>query len=158
MGRRFLFFPLYMSFYQAREVLPGLWVGSSADSRDKHFLSKHDIALVVNATKTIPFATSRILGFRVPVNDDPDENDNMLEYFNVTNRIIDDTLKSGKTVLVHCYAGIQRSCALAAAYIIYTDNVPSRRAIAIIKQKKTEAFSPVPTFGKALDAFARSRV
>ena len=147
-----------MSFYPAQEILPGLWVGSSADARDKHFLKQHDIALVVNATKTIPFSTRRILGFRVPVDDDPAENENMLDYFPVTCRVVDDTLQSGKNVLIHCYAGIQRSCALAAAYIIHCESVPSRRAIAYVKERKPEAFSPTPTFGKALEIYARSRV
>lgn len=121
-------------------------------------MKNRDIGLVVNATRTIPFTTRRILGFRVPVDDDPSENDTMLEYFPLTCRIIDDTLKSGKNVLCHCYAGIQRSCAIAAAYIIYRDTASSKKAIALVKSRKQEAFSPEPTFGKALETFAKSRV
>lgn len=145
-----------MSFYPAREIRPNLWVGSSADSRDKKFLKDHDIELIVNATKTIPFSTKHIIGYRVPVDDHPDENDAMLEYFPITSMIIDETLKSGKGVLVHCYAGIQRSCAIAAAYLIYKDRLRACQAMAAIKHKKAEAFSPVPTFGKALSLYARS--
>lgn len=144
-------------FFPAKEVSPRLWVGSSADSRNKAFLKKHDIGLVVNATKTIPFSSRHILGYRVPVDDHPDENDTMLEYFPITSRIIDETLKSGQGVLVHCYAGIQRSCAVAAAYLMHSTGCGAKDAMATIQAQKTEAFQPVPTFGRALHAFGRTR-
>lgn len=146
-----------MGFYPAREILPGLWVGSSADARDTKFLKNRDIQLVVNATKTIPFTSKRIMGFRVPVDDAFEENDAMLEYFSVTCRIIDDNLTAGKSVLVHCYAGIQRSCAIAAAYLICKYDMTARQAIRFIKERKFEAFTPTPTFERALERFAKSR-
>jgi len=147
-----------MSFYPAREIRPNLWVGSSADSRDKKFLKQHDIQLIINATKTIPFSTKHILGYRVPVDDHPDENPNMIDYFPITSLIIDETLKSGKGVLVHCYAGIQRSCAVAAAYLIYKDHIPARQAMDAVQRMKSEAFLPIPTFAKALETYAKSVV
>jgi dual specificity phosphatase 12 len=140
-----------MGFYAAKEVLPGLWIGSSADSRNRVFLREHNIGLVVNATKTIPFTSRHILGYRVAVDDHPSENSNMLDYFPVSSKLIDETLKSGKGVLVHCFAGIQRSCALGAAYLMYKNpTLTAAQAIRYIKEKKTEAFEPRPTFEEAL--------
>jgi protein-tyrosine phosphatase len=144
-------------FFPAKEVAPRLWVGSSADSRNKAFLKKHDIGLVVNATRTIPFSSRHILGYRVPVDDHTDENETMLEYFPITSRIIDEALKSGQGVLVHCYAGIQRSCAVAAAYLMHSTGCSAKDAMAKIQDKKSEAFQPVPTFGRALSRFGRDR-
>ena len=147
-----------MGFYAAKELLPGLWIGSSADSRDRVFLRDHNIGLVINATKTIPFTSRYILGYRVAVDDHPSENSSMLEYFPVASKLIDETLKSGKGVLVHCYAGIQRSCALAAAYLIYkTPTMTASQAIQRVKEKKQEAFEPRPTFALALREYASSR-
>lgn len=145
-----------LSFFPAKEIRRDLWVGSSADSRNAAFLKKHDIGLVVNATKTIPFASRHVLGYRVPVDDHPDDNPTMLEYLPITSRIIDETLQSGKGVLVHCYAGIQRSCAIAAAYLMYIgDCSTAREAMDAVREKKSEAFQPVPTFGRALHSFQR---
>ena len=147
-----------MSFYQAREIVPGLWIGSSADSRSRVFLREHNIGLVINASKTIPFTSRNILGYRVAVDDHPSENDTMLEYFPITSKLIDETLKSGKCVLVHCFAGVQRSCAIGAAYLLFKNNtLTALDAIKRIKEKKPEAFEPRPTFWKALQAYAASR-
>lgn len=143
-----------MSFYPAREIIPNVWVGSAGDSRDIRFLRRHNIGLVINATKTIPFSSKYVLGYRVPVDDHPSENDRMAEYFPITSRIIDETLKTGKGVLIHCYAGIQRSCAVAAAYLMYkNEELSPKRAMTYIKSRKPEAFDSIPTFQRALYSF-----
>lgn len=144
-----------MSFYAAREIIPGMWIGSSADSRNRVFLREHNIGLVVNASKTIPFTSRHILGYRVAVDDHPSENDAMLEYLPIACKLIDETLKSGKNVLVHCYAGVQRSCAIGAAYLMYKNpSLTAYDAIQRIKEKKPEAFEPRPTFWTALKDYA----
>lgn len=145
-----------MSFYPAQQIIPGLWIGSSADSRNRRFMEENGIGLVVNATKTIPFSFRDRLGYRIPVDDHPDENTTMLEYFPISSRIIDETLKSGIGVLVHCYAGIQRSCAVVAAYLIYKYKLTARQAINEIKHRKHEAFEPDATFRQALTEYAKS--
>jgi rhodanese-related sulfurtransferase len=143
-----------MNFYPAKEIIPGLWVGSSADSRNRVFLREKDIGLVVNASKTIPFTSRHILGYRVAVDDHPSENEAMVEYFPIACRLIDETLKSDKSVLVHCYAGVQRSCAIAACYLMYKNqNLTASDAIRRIKEKKPEAFEPRPTFWSALKEY-----
>lgn len=149
---------LKMSFYPAREIVPGVWVGSSADSRDRVFLREHDIGLVVNASKTIPFTSRHILGYRVAVDDHPAENDAMLDYFPIACKLIDETVKSGKSVLVHCFAGIQRSCAVGAAYLMYKNpSFTAPHAMQRIKDKKPEAFEPRATFWHALKEYATRR-
>jgi protein-tyrosine phosphatase len=90
----------------------------------------------------------------VAVDDHPSENEAMVEYFPIACRLIDETLKSDKSVLVHCYAGVQRSCAIAACYLMYKNqNLTASDAIRRIKEKKPEAFEPRPTFWNALKEY-----
>lgn len=141
------------SFYPRRQVLNRMWVGSAADARDKAFLHSNNIGLVVNCSKTIPFVSEDILGHRVSVDDDSRYNDTMLRYLPSAVRAIDEALLSGKSVLVHCYAGIQRSCAVAAAYIMYKLGLTAHEAMDSVRRAKKEAFTPVPTFKHALELY-----
>jgi protein-tyrosine phosphatase len=91
------------------------------------------------------------------VNDTPLENDNILKYvkeFNVLN-IIHESRLQGKTVLVHCHAGMQRSCAVVALYLIQYYKLTPERAIKTIQSKRAIAFYPEPTFQIALDSYYR---
>lgn len=81
----------------------------------------------------------------LPVHDSPDECDNLLKMINETQVLekIHHALQQNKPVLVHCFAGMQRSCALVACYLIkYYDFTP-QTAIYFIKSKRHIAF-----FGK----------
>ena len=81
----------------------------------------------------------------LPVHDSPDECDNLLKMINETQVLekIHNALQNNKPVLVHCFAGMQRSCALVACYLIkYYDFTP-KIAIDFIKSKR-----PIAFFGK----------
>lgn len=135
-------------FYPRKEVLPGMWVGSARDARDLPFL--RTISLVVNCSKNIPFYTTNIPGYRVAVDDDPLENNQMVRFLVEVSRIIDEHLQRGQSVLVHCYAGMQRSSAVAAAYLMYKLFLGPEEAMRAIKKAKPESFEPWPTFSQAL--------
>lgn len=140
-----------MSFYPAKEIVPGLWIGSAADSRNKVFMRHHNIRLIINATKTLPFYFNGVLGYRVAVDDDPSEHEAMLEFLPTAVQLIDENLRGGRAVLVHCYAGIQRSSTIVAAYLMKTRHMTPKQAMEFIKSRKPEAFTPVPTFEHTLD-------
>jgi dual specificity phosphatase 12 len=145
-----------MGYYPAQEILPGLWIGSKADSQNPEFMRKHNIGLVVNATKSIPFLSMPgVEHYRIPVDDATEENETMLSHWPVVVRAIDTVLQRGKGVLVHCHAGIQRSASTVAAYLMYKYNMPANTAIAAIKSRKPETFWPVPTFGSALKKYEK---
>ena len=145
-----------MGYYPAKELRPGLWIGSEGDSQDPAFFSQTGIGFVVNCTKNIPFM--KLPGvdcYRIPIDDAPDENDTILSHFPVVVQAIDSVLQRGKGVLVHCRAGMQRSAATVAAYIMFKYKLGCKNAIAAIKTRKTETFWPVPTFGNALGRYEK---
>lgn len=147
-----------MSFYPRVEIIPGLFVGSAKDARDVSFLKT--VSFVVNCTKEVPIMHG-MKGIRVSVHDSIQENDAMLRSFPSVMKVIDQTLKSGNAVLVHCYAGMQRSCTIVAAYLMYMNAQYNRRLSAIhamhmVKRRKPEAFEPAPTFLRALLVYESS--
>lgn len=141
-------------YFPAKEIRRGLWIGSEGDSKNPDFMSKHDIHFVVNCSKTIPFLNGYDLEqYRVPVDDDPTNNDVILSHFPVVVRAIDSVLQKGKGVLVHCRAGMQRSASVVAAYLMYKYHLSAQNAMDAIKSRKNETFWPMPTFGKALQQY-----
>lgn len=142
------------SFFPAKQIIKNLWIGSEGDSSNPSFFKAHDIRLVVNATGNIPIrAPADVKSYRIPVNDDPSENETMLRHLPVVVVIIDDVLKYGHGVLVHCRAGMQRSAAVVAAYLMWKKGMTADQAFEYINSRKHETFWPVPTFERALRAW-----
>lgn len=135
-----------------------LWIGSKGDSESAEFMQSNNIKYIVNCTRDIGFSFSgTIPGYRVPVHDAYFENRVMHKYLPIVVRQINEVLKSGGSVLVHCYAGMQRSATVVAAYLMYVFNMTKARAISYIQSRKSETFQPKPTFDKALDAWERRK-
>lgn len=141
-------------FFPAKQIIPNLWIGSEGDSRNMSFYNTHRIRFVVNATGSIPFrAPPDVRTYRIPVDDDPSENDVMLRHFPIVVLEIDDVLSHGNGVLVHCRAGMQRSAAVVAAYLMWKRGKTATQALDFINAKKHETFWPVATFEEALRAW-----
>ena len=145
------------AYFPAKEILPDLWIGSESDARSAAFFKKHDVRLVVNATRNVPFADrgADVRGYQVPVNDDPADNDIMLRHLPIAVMVIDETLRYGHGVLVHCRAGMQRSAAVVAAYVMYKMGMSADEAMEFINYRKHETFWPVATFEPALRKFEK---
>lgn len=143
-----------MGFFPAKEIRPGLFIGSEGDSQNPAFIKAHDIALVVNCSKTIPFLTMPGLEYyRIPIDDATSNTNVLLDHLPIVVRVIDTVLQRGKNVLVHCRAGMQRSAATVAAYLMYKYNLSAANAMSAIKSRKSETFWPTPTFGIALKRY-----
>ena len=63
--------------------------------------------------------------------------------------------RSGKTILVHCMAGMQRSAASMAIMLIAHLGVSAQVAMKMIKDRRTIAFYPAPNFGQAIMQFQK---
>jgi dual specificity phosphatase 12 len=139
----------------ANEILPGLWLGNGKAALDKTFLEKNSIVTVFNCTKDILFADTIRRQYRVPVDDNLQtaEIRNMeLWSFEIVAKLAKE-LNSGHKTLVHCAAGMQRSAAVMAMYLIATRQMTTDQAIAYIRAKRPIAFMPVANFEKAIRGF-----
>lgn len=143
------------------QILDNLYVGG-IQSSEKNW---NDFRLIVNCTKDIPFqsqeygmdvVSTHILTndigvqknmdspecIRIPVNDTPDECENFLAYICETDVLkkMNQSISEGKPVLVHCYAGAQRSCALVACYLMEYCLVTPEEAMEHIRKCRPIAF------------------
>ena len=138
-------------------ILPGLWLGNAKASMDEEFIKKNNIVSVFNCTKDLPFHSSIRRRFRVPVDDNlkQEEIRNMeLWSFEIVYKLTKEH-KHGN-VLVHCYAGMQRSAAVIAMYLIGNHRMKKDNAIAYIKRKRPLAFWPFTNFEKSIEDFQQN--
>ena len=107
----------------AVEILPNLWLGNIKASLNNDFLIKNNIKCIVNCTVNYQFnekLPANIKKIRLPVSDTgtQEANDTMLQYIDKTVTFIYRSLLKGDCILVHCYAGKQRSPTIIASFII----------------------------------------
>lgn len=107
---------------------------------------------VVNCTKDLPLYHD---GVRVSVDDSGRMEDiqKLLTFLPDIVQTIDDKLRQGKTVIVHCLAGQQRSPTVVAAYLMWKKKITPTEAIAEVKAKRREAFFCGVNFLDTLDAW-----
>ena len=141
----------------ANEILPRLWLGNVRASKDEDFIREKNIQVVFNCTKNLPFSPLIPVKYRVPVDDNLEEEEirNMeLWSSEIAYKIIAE-YKEGRTILVHCMAGMQRSAASVAFMMIAYMNLRAGEAMRIIKEKRPIAFHPSANFGRSIQYFDR---
>lgn len=139
----------------ANEILPRLWLGNVRASKDEDFIRENNIQVVFNCTKNLPFSPLIPVKYRVPVDDNLEEDEirNMeLWSSEIAYKIIAE-YKEGRTILVHCMAGMQRSAASVAFMMIAYMNLRAGEAMRIIKEKRPIAFHPSANFGRSIHYF-----
>jgi dual specificity phosphatase 12 len=138
------------------EILPGLYLGNVQDSMDIATLQIKRIYGIINCTKDLPFHPEfKGPTMRIPVNDDGQSDAGLLEHLPSAIQAIDSSLMNGSPILVHCFAGIQRSAAVIAAYVMYKHKLDAPTAVHYIKSKKPEAFWGNVNFAGALVEWQR---
>lgn len=102
------------------KLLENLWLGDIQDAQNEQFIKSNNINVVVNCTKGLPFIDLPIsFKYRIPVNDDLQEQ-SFQEMFNAMTYIIPVLVKHvnrGDRILIHCYAGVQRSAIVTLALL-----------------------------------------
>jgi protein-tyrosine phosphatase len=83
---------------------------------------------------------------RIPINDNLKQNKALLPFLEPITAAIHAELTKGRKVLVHCYAGRQRSASIIAAYLIKYSGMTVLEAINYIRAKNRKAFDPIPNF------------
>ncbi len=142
----------------ANQILPGIWLGNLKAAQDETFLRNAGIQVVFNCTKDAPFHPSIRRRYRVPVDDNlqPDEIRNLeLWGYEIVYKMLQE-LKQGRTIYVHCHAGMQRSPAVVAMFLIAVHKMSTDQAKAYIKQRRPIVFFPSANFEAAMRGFERA--
>ena len=142
----------------ANQILPRLWLGNKSASVDMEFLQRNSITVVFNCTKNLPFSSTITKKYRVPIDDNLEE----IEIANLEKWAPEIVYKirkeyaAGRTILIHCHAGIQRSAAVMAMTLIVLLGEPLSNIMAYIRSKRPVAFFPRANFLEAMRGFEAS--
>ena len=146
-------------YSNATEILPGLWLGDIKSSLDATFLNDKQIRCIINCTDRHPFIDdpSIEIKYRLPVKDNNDIHE-IEKFYHLLNEVVD-LIKiniRSYNILVHCYAGKQRSAAVILAYLIKYGQMNLQSAINALKSKKPDVLDPQFNFDIALQAYESS--
>lgn len=139
------------------EILPHLWLGDIRSAKNKSFFDDNNIEIVINCTKDIPFFSNYTTNIRISINDNLEEEeiDKFYLYIDKAVNLINKELLNFKNILVHCYAGKQRSASIISCYLMKYANMSLKESIESVKSKRSVAFTPGINFSKSLLQFEK---
>lgn len=130
-----------------------LYLGNMEAAQDKDFFKKRNIKAVLNCTKDLPnykIKKGDVEYMRIPVDDSLKDKDFelMYQYMPAAVEFIYKNINlQNQNVLVHCYAGRQRSAICVAAYLVAKHKMTPHEACKHILDKRMESFH----FGQSLN-------
>ena len=139
----------------ADEIIPRLWLGNRHAALDTNWLGVKGIKCVFNCTKDIPFVPSIQRKYRVPIDDNLEAHairNLELWSYEVVYKMTRE-YQTGQPILVHCAAGMQRSAACVAMFLMAIKNMTPDQAIKYIRSIRGIAFSPNANFRASIDGF-----
>lgn len=141
----------------ADEIIPKLWVGDVESSQDIEFLTKNNIQVVINCTKDLPFTEHPIVKYRyrLPVDDNLREAEfnNMANFIGEIVKIINGYYQKGYRILIHCYAGIQRSAFVFLIYHVQFHSRDYQKTLKLLKSKRPIVFTPIINFSPVIKRY-----
>ncbi|KAF9076855.1 protein-tyrosine phosphatase-like protein [Rhodocollybia butyracea] len=127
-----------------------LYLGNIVAARSTRTLVERRITHILSVCRDpIPaeVPTSRLVHMRIPV-EDIDYAD-ILIYLPSAVQFIEDALRNGGVVLVHCAEGLSRSATVIAAYLMHSRRVNATQALQMVRQCREQIW-PNPGFQEQL--------
>jgi hypothetical protein len=142
----------------ATEIVPNLWIGNYQDTTVPAFIKNFDV--IMNCTKNLPFPLDELCcagvkQVRLSVEDnlEPAELEALYRYLDKATQFIHANIMQGRRVLVHCFAGKQRSASVIVAYMIRYFRMNLEDASRTIQSKRPIVFEPLCNFRPTLEKF-----
>jgi hypothetical protein len=145
------------SFKYANEIIPNLWLGNRHSPTEVDNLKNNNIKLIINCSKDINYESDEnIQVIRLSINDVNSEESNQIldDQMEYLTYLINIYLNNNYGVLVHCYAGVQRSATVVLCYLLKYKNMSLNMGKAIMKQNRSIVFFPYPTFNTFINNYA----
>jgi protein-tyrosine phosphatase len=128
------------------KITKKIFLGNYQIAKDKDFFKKNKIKAVLNCTKELPnhFANNKDIEYmRIPVDDSLKEKDFdlMFKYMPVIAEFINKHVNvQNNNILIHCFAGRQRSCCAVATFLMDKYGLNPHESCEVILKKRPEAF------------------
>lgn len=138
---------------QFNKITDRIYVGNFEAAKDHDFFKNKRIGAVLNCTKDIPNyfeKNPKIEYMRIPVEDSLKEKDFelMYQFMPCIVEFIHKHVNIQKNnILIHCWAGRQRSIIAAACFMVGKHNMTPKEACKFVLEKRPEAFH----FGQSLN-------
>jgi len=132
-------------------IMERLYLGNEDAATTRTILDERKIThvLVAGSHLDMPFVPD-ITYKQLDLQDFPDQD--IKQYFEEAAKFIYSALKEGKSVLVHCAAGISRSATIVVAYLMLINNLGFEEAFELLKSKRSIVY-PNSGFKSQLQAF-----
>jgi len=118
------------------KIIDYLYLGNEDAAINKQILQEKDISRIVIAGS---FLEKKFPGemeyLELDVNDAT--SDDIKKYFIPAYQFIDKARKEGKTILVHCAAGVSRSAAIVTSYLMIANKWGFEQAYQFVKNKRS---------------------
>ncbi|KAJ3476236.1 hypothetical protein NLI96_g11299 [Meripilus lineatus] len=126
------------------EIIPGVWIGDLASALNTDVLKQNKIQSIVSVMR------GKLTIREISLNDEPEED--ILQYLVPAIAFISREREKDRGVLVHCQAGISRSSAIVAAYLMYSEGLDTQGALDLIRKARPNA-DPNEGFLSQLETF-----
>jgi hypothetical protein len=107
------------------KIVDRLYLGGDRDAQSERFLLDVGVNIIVNCSKELPHyfekSGAEYQYYRLPVEDKVCQ-DEMLNFYHYARELLPILYQhymEGKTLFIHCFAGMQRSAALTLLFYIY---------------------------------------
>lgn len=139
------------TYENAHEIIPNVWLGNKEAANDFTFLKKNNIQVIFNCTKDLPNYhedKKKFKYIRLPVNDSLMNKDFMImtDALIALVPVLENYVRNKNPVLIHCFAGMQRSACLLCALLLKSLKMKLHEAIFFIQIKRNIAFTPQVNF------------
>lgn len=136
---------------QVVHVLPSLLLGSQDVACDAAILAKESVTDIISIGVK-PWKTFKRIHYEtIDLLDLPEAN--LIEVLKVTNALLDNALKHGRNVFVHCNAGYSRAPAVVIGYLMHSQHLEYEEAYQRIATQRV--IKPNDGFIRQLQHFPR---
>ena len=134
---KFIFPLLYPNHFEANEIIPNIWLGNLKSGVSFQELKKKNIKRIIMAILGgQPKYPDDFNYLVVPIRDITSEN--IAIYLDEAHDFIDEGIKNGESVLIHCVAGRSRSATIVISYLMKTLKMSYLEAYNSTKDKRSK--------------------
>jgi protein tyrosine phosphatase len=140
---------------EASDKRGALYLGNSQSQKKLDFLNSIGVQAVLSVTSNMfhTYSTSALPYHKILDVEDEREAD-LKMHFQESAKWINQHIKEGRNVLVHCHLGVSRSSSIVIAYLMRYQNMSLKQSIEFVKSKR-ECIQPNPGFMEQLEKYEK---